>query len=106
MSRRRSSGDPEKVESSGKAGECDWRDRLILRRYRFPASGGSEQDLAVRIDHAGTGYYFPLGTPDVEAAAGRRNAPENAPNASSVPQSSARSSNALSENQRSIYHTA
>lgn len=57
--------------AAGVASECDWKDRLILRRYRFPASGESEQDLAVRIDHGGTGYYFPLGTPDLEMAAAK-----------------------------------
>jgi DNA-binding NarL/FixJ family response regulator len=46
-----------------------WRQRLLLRRYRFPAWGESEQDLAAQIDHAGTGYFFPLGTADVETAA-------------------------------------
>jgi DNA-binding NarL/FixJ family response regulator len=46
-----------------------WRERLILRRYRFPASGESEQDFVALIDHSGTGYFFPLGTPDVGAAA-------------------------------------
>src|SRR6267142_5038067 len=60
-----------KVESGGKVNECNWKDRLILRRYRFPASGGSEQDLATRIDHAGVGYFFPLGTPDMETAAAK-----------------------------------
>ncbi|MGA9779401.1 MAG: response regulator transcription factor [Verrucomicrobiia bacterium] len=48
-----------------------WRQRLLLRRYRFPASGGSEQDLAAQIDHAGIGFFFPLGTPDVETAAAK-----------------------------------
>ena len=48
-----------------------WRQRLLLRRYRFPASGGSEQDLAAQIDHAGVGFFFPLGTPDVETAAAK-----------------------------------
>jgi len=48
-----------------------WRQRLLLRRYRFPASGETEQDLAAQIDHAGIGFYFPLGTPDMEAAAAR-----------------------------------
>ncbi len=43
--------------------------RLILRRYRFPASGESEQVLAAYIVHAGTGYFFPMGTTDVKAAA-------------------------------------
>ena len=46
-----------------------WKERLLLRRYRFPASGESDQDLAARIDQAGTGYWFPLGTPEPEAAA-------------------------------------
>jgi DNA-binding NarL/FixJ family response regulator len=46
-----------------------WRQCLLLRRYRFPASGGSEHDFAVHIDHAGAGYFFPLGTPEVETAA-------------------------------------
>jgi DNA-binding NarL/FixJ family response regulator len=46
-----------------------WIQRLLLRRYRFPPSGETEQDLAVRIDHAGVGFFFPLGTPDPEAAA-------------------------------------
>jgi len=59
------------VESTSRAGAGNWKDRLILRRYRFPASGESEQDLAVRIDHAGAGYFFPLGTPDLETAAAR-----------------------------------
>ena len=48
-----------------------WRQRLLLRRYRFPASGESDQDLAVFVDHAGAGYFFPLGTADVEAAAAK-----------------------------------
>ncbi|MGH9679158.1 MAG: LuxR C-terminal-related transcriptional regulator [Candidatus Acidiferrales bacterium] len=48
-----------------------WRQRLLLRRYRFPASTESEQDLAAFVDHAGMGYFFPLGTADVERAAER-----------------------------------
>jgi len=48
-----------------------WRQRLLLRRYRFPASGGADQDFTAFIDHAGTGYFFPLGSADVEAAARR-----------------------------------
>jgi len=49
----------------------EWRQRLLLRRYRFPGSGGSEKDFAVRIDQGGLGYYFPLGTPDTEVAVAR-----------------------------------
>lgn len=48
-----------------------WKDRLLLRRYRFPASGESEHDLAARIEHGGVGYFFPLGTPDRERAAAK-----------------------------------
>ena len=48
-----------------------WRQRLLLRRYHFPAVIGSEADLSVRIDHAGAGFFFPLGTPDAEVAAAK-----------------------------------
>jgi len=56
-----------KAESGG--GSNVWKDRLILRRYQFPPSGETPQDLATRIEHGGVGYFFPLGTPDMEAAA-------------------------------------
>lgn len=46
-----------------------WRERLFVRRYAFPLSGASERDLAARIDHAGVGYWFPLGSADFDAAA-------------------------------------
>ena len=45
-----------------------WRERLMVRRYRFPASNEPEKSLAVQIDHAGNGYFFPLGTADVDEA--------------------------------------
>src|SRR5215469_14616292 len=48
-----------------------WKERLILRRYRFEASGESDQDLAAYINHADTGYFFPLGTANVEMAAAK-----------------------------------
>lgn len=35
----------------------------------FPLSGGSERDLAARIDHAGLSYWFPLGSADFDVAA-------------------------------------
>lgn len=57
------------VEPNNEANGTAWKDRLILRRYRFPASGESDGDLATRIDHAGAGYFFPLGTSNVELAA-------------------------------------
>lgn len=46
-----------------------WKKHLLQRRYRFPASGESEKSLAVHLEHAGTGYFFPLLTEDVDAAA-------------------------------------
>lgn len=45
-----------------------WRDRLFVRRYRFPACSQAENDLSVRIEHEGTGYWFPLQTGDPTAA--------------------------------------
>lgn len=48
-----------------------WKDRLIVRRYCFPASGASDEDLAARIEHGGAGYFFPLGTPDMDLASAR-----------------------------------
>jgi DNA-binding NarL/FixJ family response regulator len=52
-----------------KAEVAYWLQRLLRRRYRFPGSGEGESDLAVRIDHGGVGYYFPLGNKDSELAA-------------------------------------
>lgn len=46
-----------------------WQERLVHRRYRFPATGGIENELAALIEHAGTEFYFPLGTAEPEAAA-------------------------------------
>ncbi|MGH8022616.1 MAG: hypothetical protein ACRED1_03475, partial [Limisphaerales bacterium] len=65
----KSTGQPDENIPRGEARY--WRQRLILRRFRFPALGQTEQDLVALIDHAGTAYFFPLGTPDVEAAAAR-----------------------------------
>lgn len=48
-----------------------WRNRLILRRYRFPASSETEQDFVALINHAGTGFFFPLSSSDVEIAANK-----------------------------------
>lgn len=58
-----------KAEPAADVHDGIWKDRLILRRYRFPASGESEQDLTTRIEQGGVGYFFPLGTSDMETAA-------------------------------------
>jgi DNA-binding NarL/FixJ family response regulator len=54
-----------------KTDEHYWRQRVLLRLYRFQAAGESNQDLAVFVDHAGTGYYFPLGTAQAGQAAAK-----------------------------------
>lgn len=46
-----------------------WKEQLLLRRYGFPASAEPEKSFAARISHAGSAYFFPLGTPEVDAAA-------------------------------------
>jgi DNA-binding NarL/FixJ family response regulator len=46
-----------------------WAEQLILRRYRFPASDDSEKSYAAKITHAGSGYFFPLGTDETDVAA-------------------------------------
>jgi DNA-binding NarL/FixJ family response regulator len=48
-----------------------WRQRLLLRRYHFPASGEDSQFLAAHIDHGGVGYFFPLGSAEIEMAAAK-----------------------------------
>ncbi|HVU07199.1 MAG TPA: response regulator transcription factor [Verrucomicrobiae bacterium] len=48
-----------------------WRERLLLRRYRFPGSDEADQNWAAAIDHDGTRHLFLLGTADAEAAAQR-----------------------------------
>lgn len=62
---------PDSAESAPKTDRQYWKNRLLLRRYRFPGSGESERDLAAYIDHADAGHFFPLGTPDVEAASAK-----------------------------------
>jgi DNA-binding NarL/FixJ family response regulator len=46
-----------------------WREQLLMRRYRFPVAGEPEKSYAARIGHAGSAYFFPLGTADMGAAA-------------------------------------
>ena len=46
-----------------------WKEKLLARRYGFPTPAGLQQPLAARIDHAGSAYFFPLGSADMAAAA-------------------------------------
>jgi len=46
-----------------------WQEQLLSRRYRFPASSEPEKSFTARISHAGSGYFFPLGTAELDKAA-------------------------------------
>jgi len=48
-----------------------WGQRLIQREYSMPIRPAGSRELSVRIDHGGTGHYFPLGTEDPTLAATR-----------------------------------
>lgn len=48
-----------------------WRQRLLRRRHALPTSSAAATELSVRIDHAGRGQYFPLGTSHEDDAADR-----------------------------------
>jgi DNA-binding NarL/FixJ family response regulator len=48
-----------------------WAQRLIHRKYTESLHPKAEQELSVRIDHEGTGHYFPLGTDNRRLAAQR-----------------------------------
>ena len=39
-----------------------WAQRLIRRQYTMNLQATGDQELSVRVEHGGTGYYFPLGT--------------------------------------------
>jgi DNA-binding NarL/FixJ family response regulator len=46
-----------------------WKEQLLLRRYRFPASDEPDKSFAAKIGHAGVAYFFPLGTGGLDEAA-------------------------------------
>jgi DNA-binding NarL/FixJ family response regulator len=48
-----------------------WRHRLILRKYPEPLQPSAESEFSIRIEHARTSQYFPLGTSDENEAAVR-----------------------------------
>lgn len=49
----------------------DWRPRLIHRKHLEPLNPPGQREFSVRIEHARTGFYFPLGTCDEAKAAAR-----------------------------------
>ena len=71
MLKQLSSTSRTRVEPAVKLDDDHWNHRLLQRPYHFPAVSESEQNLSVRIDHAGTGYFFPLGTSDAATATTR-----------------------------------
>jgi len=46
-----------------------WRERLLLRLHPGFGDGGIRREFSTHIDHAGTSYYFALGTNEPAAAA-------------------------------------
>jgi len=46
-----------------------WVQRLIHRKYGRLLRPNAEREFSVRIEHAGTGFYFPLGTDGEKVAA-------------------------------------
>jgi len=48
-----------------------WKQRVVVRRYASPLRPGHGGEYSARIEHAGMGCYFPLGTLDADAAAGK-----------------------------------
>jgi DNA-binding NarL/FixJ family response regulator len=46
-----------------------WAQRLIHRKYTEAFRPNAERDFSVRVEHAGTGYYFPLGSDKKKVAA-------------------------------------
>lgn len=49
----------------------DWMPRLVHRKYTELADPRSAGHFSARIEHEGTGCYFPLGSADAEKAAAR-----------------------------------
>jgi DNA-binding NarL/FixJ family response regulator len=46
-----------------------WAQRLVHRKYTEMLQPNAERQFSVRIEHAGTSYYFPLGTDNEKVAA-------------------------------------
>ena len=46
-----------------------WKRRLIHRKYLEPPNAHADREFSVRIEHARTSHYFPLGTDDEREAA-------------------------------------
>lgn len=65
---RQAYGIAQNGNTHSKSATENWRQRLLVRRYHFPASASPEGALSVRIEHGGLGYWFPLGTAEVEDA--------------------------------------
>lgn len=46
-----------------------WKARLVHRKYLEFAQANATEEFSVRVEHAGTSHYFPLGTSDENEAA-------------------------------------
>jgi DNA-binding NarL/FixJ family response regulator len=47
---------------------ASWKDRLLIRRYGFPATGENQNHLSAHLEFTGRDHWFPLGTSDLELA--------------------------------------
>jgi len=65
-----SSGDPP-LPAADKFDADYWGQRLIHREYTMSVEPAVPRELSVRINHGGSGYYFPLGTDHHRLAARR-----------------------------------
>lgn len=64
--------DPAGETRSGAVGRLDadhWKRRLLHRKHLEPVDARAPREFSVRIEHARTSHYFPLGTDDETAAA-------------------------------------
>jgi len=55
----------------GSSSTSYWAERLIYRKYTEKFHPHLQRELSVRVQHAGTSYYFPLQTDDPKVAARR-----------------------------------
>ena len=63
---------PDTPEPSELKSEADyWMQRLIQRPYQMNLEAAGKTELSVRIEHGGSGYYFPLGTNNRSSATKR-----------------------------------
>jgi DNA-binding NarL/FixJ family response regulator len=61
-------GEGKSAKQNGDEGNY-WAQRLIHRKYTDTFRQDAEREFSVRVEHAGTSYYFPLGSDNEKSAA-------------------------------------